>query len=314
MVADFYKGNPFRSPQWRAERASFLLANRQLPNGFDDKYIRAYRKLLILQKDNTGMGPFLEMPHAYVAASINNFPDTEWRDILQAKLLTEEEYEDIGHWLGIESEAVDFFEKVFFNVRDRMQHRGWIIKVILGAPEERESKRKNGQLTNSQRGVIYRLFAFYGGPEALEAAMSGFMPSALPSAKKDLEKWYDKALEQIIHTRAASAARMFEINKYNVMQVLELAVSNATQRQMASNSVGGGIEDFAEKVTGAMGRWNLVEQGFSKKADTEQHLLTGPVEARVHERIALSEDGSSESYEIDEGRLDKQRLVIQDQV
>lgn len=314
MVADLYKGNPFRSPQWRAERANFLLANRQQPARLDDKYVRAYRKLLLLQRDNTGMGPFLEMPHAYVAASINNFPDTEWRDILQAKLLTEEEYEDIGEWLGVEPETVDFFEKVFFNVRDRLNHRGWIIKTILGSPEERESKKKNGQLTGLQRGVIYRLFAYYGGPEALEAAMSGLIPSALPSAKKDLEKWYDKALEQIIHTRAATAARMFEINKYNVMQVLELALSNTVQRQMASGSVGGGIEDFAEKVTGAMSGWSLAEIGFSKREEAERQLLTGPVEARVHERISIREGNSPESLIIDEERLDKQRLVTQDQV
>lgn len=314
MVPNFYRDTPFRSPQWRAERAGFLVANRQQPANYDDTYVRTYRKLLLLQRDNTGMGPYLELPHAYVAASINNFPDTEWRDILQAKLLTEESDKAIGKWLGMDPKAVDFFEKVFFNVRDRMHNRGWIIKIILGNPEERESKRKNGQLTNAQRGLIYRLFAYYGGPEALEAAMSGLIPASLPSAKKDLEKWYDKALEQIIHTRATAAARVFEVNKYNVMQVLELAMNNAAQKQLATGSLGGGIEDFAEKVTGALGRWSLVEQGFSKRQTDEQELLSGPIEARVHERLSFLEGESPESLTLDEGRLDKQRLAIQDQV
>lgn len=254
------------------------------------------------------MGAYLELPHAYVAASINDYPDEEWKDILQAKLLTEESYEEIGEWFGVDKETVDFFESVFFDIRDRLRHRGWIIKVILGNPEERSSRNREGRITANQRGLLYRLFAYYGGSEALEAALTGFMPSTLPSAKRDIQKWYDKALEQIIQSKAATAARAFEVNKFNVMQVLELAMGGAIQRQLASNSAGGGMDEFADKVTTAMSNWSLAEPGFSKRSEEERHLLSGPVEARVQERVMLLHGEQPESLITDEQRLDKERL------
>src|SRR5262249_50069263 len=156
-------------------------------------------------------------------------------------------------------QTVDFFEKVFFNVRDRLKNRGWIIKGIIGSSDDR-APNDMGTMTDSQRAVVYRLFAYYGGPEALEATITGLMGSTFPSAKKDIEKWFETALEQIVRSRATQAARVLQINKFNIMHVIELALTGAREKQEGSNSAGAKFDEFAEKVTGIVGNWGMAEK------------------------------------------------------
>lgn len=41
--------------------------------------------------------------------------------------------------------------------------RDWVAKVIKGPPEDRVANR-DGTITDGQRGYIYRLFGYFGGP------------------------------------------------------------------------------------------------------------------------------------------------------
>jgi hypothetical protein len=313
VVPPFVKINPLIGPQWRADRARFLVSNGKNPERFDDTYVRTYRKILIRQKIGGAAAAYMTNPQGYVAVSINDFPDSEWRDIIQAKLLTKEDFSEIAEWIGTEEGVIDFFEKVFFNVRGRTENRGWIIKAILGTPDDRASTNELRTITDSQRAVLYRLFAYYGGSEALEAALTGLMPSSLPSAKKDVEKWYDKALEQVLRTKAMQAARMMEVNKFNIMQVLELAVTGSREQYAATAGTHASFDDFAEKVTGVMGGWSMSERGFSQKSEVEKKMVAGAVEPRVQERLEVLNGQDPTTLAYDEARVDKNRIHIQEQ-
>jgi hypothetical protein len=309
-VPDFVKFNPLIGPQWRADRARILVARNQRPQPFDDGYIRAYRKLLLANKNGNGPAAYLESPHAYIANSINEFPDSEWRDILQAKLLTQESLQDIAGWIGTDEQVIDFFEKVFFNVKDRLDNKGWIIKVIIGSTDDRATNDM-GTMTDPQRAVVYRLFAYYGGSEALEATITGLMPSSLPSSKKDIEKWFETALEQIIQSRATQAARVMQINKFNIMQILELAVTGSREKLDGSSSSGARFDEFAEKVTGVVGNWGMAEKSFRRMSEDKQTRVTSAIELRVEEQMLVDQGSYPDTLATDEQRIDTARLQLE---
>jgi hypothetical protein len=309
-VPPFLKNNPLIGPQWRADRARDLVSLGTRPDRNDDGYVRSYWDFLKRNKTNKGAA-YIKHPQAFVADSIENYRDTEWRDILQAKLLTEEPIEDIADWLGSDPGTVEYFEKVFFNVRHRRHNRGWIMKVIMGTTDDRASNDMC-TMTDQQRGIVYRLFAYYGGPEVLEACITGLMPSVLPNAKKDLQKWFDTALEQLIRSRAVQAARVMEINKFNIMPMLELTLTGIRERAEGETGIGA-FGEFAEKVTATIGGWSMSEKTFNKRSDQEKKLLTSAVEPRVSELVEALDGEIPQSLEEAERLVDRSRIHVQEE-
>ena len=50
MHANFFKNNPFRRPQWRADRVMQMVEHRPRPlrpRDYDDHYVRVYRNFLL---------------------------------------------------------------------------------------------------------------------------------------------------------------------------------------------------------------------------------------------------------------------------
>ena len=64
-------------------------------------------------------------------------------------------------------------------------------------------------MSDAERGFVYKLFAYYGGPLVLDAVTSGLDSTTLPQHGDDIEGWFNNALRQIVRTSAAAAAARF---------------------------------------------------------------------------------------------------------
>ena len=178
MPPDFFKDNPFRRPQWRSERVIAMLTHRPRPlrpRRCDDRYMRAYRwflkHYLAAGDDAVGRQRLVwKCRHVDQAHRLYFAADVERRQILEARLLTAESFAEIAMRFATKAAMIDYFEQLFFNVRDRMDCRDWLIRVIKGPPEDRVPSR-DGVLTVGQRGYVYRLFGYYGGPKILDAVV-----------------------------------------------------------------------------------------------------------------------------------------------
>jgi hypothetical protein len=174
------KDSPMRSPRWRYDRVLKVLRTPglRLPELADDHPIRACHRYLVLgAAAQTSPEEFAEFcqdyPHVEPAVSLHYSPAPELQYILQARLLTAESLAQIAARLGTDELVIRFYSDLFFDVRDRLEARDWIMKVILGPPELRAKFNKDGTLTDAQRGFLYRLFAYYGGPLVLDALIAG---------------------------------------------------------------------------------------------------------------------------------------------
>ena len=177
--------------------------------------------------------------------------------ILQARLLTTETFAQIAGRLGTNELVIQFYADLFFDVRDRLEARDWIMKVILGPPELRSKFNKDGTLTDAQRGVLYRLFAYRGGPLVLDSLIAGIGNLNRPTRAEDVAEWMDGSLQEIIRTRAVMAARLFEVNSKNAMRLLKLALPKNGKQRLSNTAeqqeLDARMEDILAACERAMG-------------------------------------------------------------
>ena len=173
--SEFYGQGPLRRLQWRLDRVIELLRHRPQPlrpRYFDDGPIRVYWRLLLeltgVPEDDERYATICDRRAAvWHAHQLHYSADVERRQILEARLLTNASFAEIAHGFATEPQAIESFEALFFNVRDRFSNTDWINKVIRGefgiAPDGGRS-----ELAVEARGYVLRLFAFYGGPLVLD--------------------------------------------------------------------------------------------------------------------------------------------------
>ncbi len=145
--------------------------------------------------------------------------------------------------------------------------------------------------------------------------VSGMIPSKLPDATRDMEKWFETALTQMLNTRAAQAIKTMEINKYNIMQVIELSLTKIYEKNAGASGVNASFEDFTKKVVEVIGEhntpsfaWQMAEATMNSKGEGETRMLTGSVEPRVSEWMDYNNGKATQSLEYDESRVDRERL------
>jgi hypothetical protein len=90
------------------------------------------RQLVKAPDDIGGRSLCRENPEIVLVHELHYSPYSEQRHILEARLLTTESYEEISQRMGTSAKAVSLYADLFFDVRDRLQARDWIMKVILG--------------------------------------------------------------------------------------------------------------------------------------------------------------------------------------
>ena len=129
----------------------------------------------------------------------------------RVRILAGESDAEIGRKLGILAETVDWYEGLFFCVRDRLGCSSWIRKTIRDMGGEMPLYGKD-TLTEQQRHTAYRLFGYYGGPCILDATVHSLSPR--PRKAEDCNAWIDDALRTKI--KQVAMMETGRINKSNV--------------------------------------------------------------------------------------------------
>jgi hypothetical protein len=142
--------DPQRTPNWRQDRVLELL---DAPGGprrlrpYDDEEIRGYRKFLRklrvaeakAEMDVAGapssQGHVLAKLSAehmeYYFAHQIHFVDPDVRTSVQARILARQSDDEIARCWATCAGAIEKFEKIFFDVRDRLDDSDWIESAVL---------------------------------------------------------------------------------------------------------------------------------------------------------------------------------------
>jgi hypothetical protein len=303
MYAAFEAYNPFRSPSWRYDRVLKLVGHRPRPlkasRAHDDDTVKTYRDFLLRMRNRESreaeLGLFVENPSLFLANTIINHPDHEWRSILHARVLARQSDEEIAQWASTLPEAVSWYNELCFDVRDRLESRGYIIKVIVGRPDDRRPSH-DGSMTEFQRELCYKMFGYFGGPLVLEAVVAGMSEGTFPYRPADVPAFVDNAIAQIVRNRTAMAARTMAVNRYTLPTLFTTYAQILTITKQVAEG-GGAPSDVKQNVEAMLGemRWSVGRTGHLKKTSLEQAYDMTAVEPRADEAMELAKGREPDS-------------------
>jgi hypothetical protein len=110
--------------------------------------------------------------------------------------------------------SIEWYEKLFFNVSDRISDQDWILRHILGPEASR-------QLNNYELAI--KMLAYHGGVSVLNFMLTGCRELEHPQTPEEVINYVtDYAVDGIIR-KAALAVYCYTPNKYKIEQLLDMA-------------------------------------------------------------------------------------------
>lgn len=153
MYAEFQKSNPLRVPAWRLHRAT------EIVNIYGEKWNPKFDDPLTGQCVRHLLGRECEQE---IKAAINLSTNAKFKQLkseVEARILAGQTDLIIGSVTGLPPKIVSTYEKICFDIRDRLAFPDYILSIVIGSA-----------LGNSQPNAEYQLqyCAYFGGERALE--------------------------------------------------------------------------------------------------------------------------------------------------
>jgi hypothetical protein len=238
--------DPFLTPDWRHARVVEILSKYPIPrcSAFDDQYIRIYRQFKIKKRNE-------DVSSSRLAADDRNlfFADKIYETksqnsslamILEAKLLAAVPNAEIAKSLKTTKGTVDWYARLFFDVSDFLGNKDWIVSQVLlpcagkslfsdvddvGDPAPAEGKAKTPRIVTPFLDWSLKLFSYFGGPKVCDALISGFEAPQHVQSSDGMISFFHSVFMRQLAQRSAQAVQSFDVNRYNVMELLSLNTS-----------------------------------------------------------------------------------------
>jgi len=178
--------SPFRCPDWRWQLSLFARGHRLPANlGLDDEWLK---RLIAYHENCEAMGLWpADSPAAAIDPSVHGAvhfaynPDRLDVAEFEAWVLTGEPSDVVAAACNLPGDVVEAYEKLFFDVRERLDMRDYIRCVVLGIDAVQNLKIDD-------HATIWKVFAYFRGRYVLEAMLQAFSgtrfrpwPESLPT-------------------------------------------------------------------------------------------------------------------------------------
>jgi hypothetical protein len=236
--AQYQKHNFFRVPHWRWDRVLSLVdSDGPMPRRCtrrDDDIVRKARNFVLRWRNSddgeTRERLVMENPGLYYAYDYyqRSVDDPDAAMYLESRLLARQTPDEIAAINGMLPEAIQWYADLFFDVMPYLDNRDWITKQILLPALVRSNKADDDDDLPKSNVVVkpfldgsLKMFAYFGGPFVADIMLSNFQAGKFCNASDDLAEWFDANVSMTVRRRAAQAAQVFDINKYNVIELLQ---------------------------------------------------------------------------------------------
>lgn len=224
-MLQYARSNPFRPADWRWQRAIGVL-NRNQPNPTrrrDDapgyKWIRdALRFKLAYDACGDNDLRKFDLAENYQAMfwahwlwHQDNHPA---KSALEAYILARQTDFEIGYIFGVPPQMVEAYEAVFFNVREKLNHREYILHCVLGPSIQRG-------LNESMYDLLWKLYGYFCGPHFLAGLVSKFPVPAWCQTPDNVSAAVQDDAISTLKLKAAMAAKMVPVNGHTQLALIE---------------------------------------------------------------------------------------------
>jgi hypothetical protein len=292
--ADFQKYNLFRKPSWRFDRVLQMVDRHPTPGRCakrDDEFIKKARNFVLRwrgyddakEREHELYEEFGGLYFAYeIYERTDEMPETAL--IMQSRLLARQTPEQVAEAMRCSVDTVEWYERLFFNISDRLDARDWITQHVL-LPAAMRSINHNQASDDDDYGILpfkdstvarpfldgtLKMFAYFGGTFVVDVLISGFEAGKPCVNQESVAQWFDQGWATTVRRRSHQASMQFEINKYNVMElfavhtrIIEIersADSQENQRTTTERHIKAMMDDIP---------WAVGEDGEKLMAGTE---------------------------------------------
>lgn len=177
------------TPDWRYRRALQIIDEQ--PRSFRsdriaDAAIRVVHAFLRCRQtlDAAARSQLrVTFPGLYEAFEIFESADCTPRLYVECRILAQQSDREIAEKLQLKAEAIKWYELAFYNVRDRLNTRDWIVVKSL-------NPAKKGNL--SEYESVFKRFAYFAGPLVFERLLKASQDPNRPRNLDELEERLDE--------------------------------------------------------------------------------------------------------------------------
>lgn len=155
---------------------------------------------------------------------------------IEARLLSGESFKDIADRCGLPEVTIEFYEKLFFNVTDRLKNKMYVFHIAIGDQLHRG-------MTDRDYGILWKIYGYVRGPEMLDFLIGTFSDWSRPVGLMQAEQQLTEDHKSTMRRKAALASRMTGINQHTADRLIELH----TKIMEVENSAGSGSPEGVQQ-------------------------------------------------------------------
>ncbi len=221
----FHPSNPFRVCNWRWERARVLREKntRAIGRGTNDQFVTAAFKFqveLAKCKDDVDRWSLMEeYPDIYAAYLIFKRGDDEdrhpMRFVIEARILAGQQSDEIANLLGIPPATIDLYEKIFFNVKDKLKNSDYIMTCVMGPSVY-------AGLSDRDYDLLWKLFGYLYGPVMLDSFIQTTSRKFRPETSSEVDAALGDDARSALQRKVAIVTRTFTVNPFSQSELLNV--------------------------------------------------------------------------------------------
>jgi hypothetical protein len=175
--AAFQRRNCFREPDWRWQRAHFLLAaGSKAAKAQDDRETKTILAYWLAHERGPKGHRKHSLQHEFSALKkAHQFwgQTSQRRTELEACILCGQNDQELALRFGLRPEVIHWYEAAFFHVRDRLGARDWVLSQVIRHDPNRPFPKEDDD-------TLLKYLAYSGGPLILDIVLAVLQKRPFP--------------------------------------------------------------------------------------------------------------------------------------
>lgn len=216
---------------------------------------------------------------------------------LSARVLAGQSVAEIATATRLSRAAVTEYEAYFFDVRDRLDNRTFIVNHVFGPAFHRGHSA-------SDLWMAWATAAYFHGPQMLKYMLEQTYGPMRPTNAIEVRATVKDERERQLERKALLAARTLPVNGFTSLEILELVRKSEQEGAAAGGGGAGGHQQPLEEAMAAVLELIPIDIGryVRPRIDSDQirHYDAGAVQLNTRElMVAAATNGSAEPPAID---------------
>lgn len=211
---------------------------------------------------------------------------------LEARLLTNESDDDIADKIGCTPTIIEWYERLFFNVREKLRARDYIMTTVIGPAV-------HTGMTDRDYDILWKVFGYIYGPIVLDAFMTTSTSiGSLVETGEEVNDRFDVDISATIRRKAMICARTYVLNGFTQEGMMNI-YSRFRELEQAKDSGGQAKDTFMNTIQVVINKMPWSNGDGIMRPDLpdvsrplDQKLLcdydTGRAELRTDELLAVA--------------------------